>query len=83
MITIAITVKQVAGYAILIAAFGYFICYLLSLWTYKNQLKQLHDGKPKAYYPHLVKPTLFSLSKSSKNENQPAKKRNPLDRRGR
>lgn len=33
--------------------------FLLALYLYNQQMKQLNDGRPKAYYPPIKKPTLF------------------------
>jgi len=35
------------------------IAYFLQLWSYKQIHKQFYDGKPKAWYPPIERPTFF------------------------
>jgi len=37
-----------------------FLIYLLRLWSYKQLYKKFYDGRPKAWYPSLTKPTFFN-----------------------
>lgn len=57
----------VAAYASLIFLFVYFVFFLVDTWRYKNELKMIYDGKPKAHYPEIKKPSFFNSNKNSKH----------------
>jgi len=44
------------------------IRFFLQMWEYKQVRKRFFDGKPKAWYPTITKPTLFFTNKKQINE---------------
>jgi hypothetical protein len=47
---------------------GKFIKYLVQMSMYRTDIKILYDGRPKASYPTITKPTFFNKVKSKNNE---------------